>query len=355
MKPREGKAAEKAAPGAERTRLAGRKSVLTLAEVARLAQVSEITASRVLRDEGYVSEATRAKVKQAAELIGYVPNRIAGSLASARSDVVGVILPSLTNIVFPEVLRGIHDGVAGTDLQPVLGITDYDPDTEEKLIRSLLSWKPAAMIVAGFDHTSAARLMLDRSGIRIAEIMDVDPNPIDLAVGFSNRRAGMEIGRYLLGRNYRRFGYVGHDWSADLRAKRRYEGLCEALALAGLGVVAQTIAQSPSSALCGAAMTAQLLERAPEVDCIVFSNDDMAFGGLFHCMKAGVAVPEKVAVFGFNGLEIGEALPKPLSTMRSNRFEMGRTAIRKILESIDRRPGPSVVDTGFEIVPGATA
>ena len=67
-----------------------------------------------------------------------MPNRIAGSLASARSDVVCVILPSLTNIVFPEVLRGIHDGVEGTDLQPVLGITDYDPATEEKLVRSLL-------------------------------------------------------------------------------------------------------------------------------------------------------------------------------------------------------------------------
>ena len=156
------------------------------------------------------------------------------------------------------------------------------------------------MIVAGFDHTPAARLV-ERSGIRIAEIMDVDPNSIDLAVGFSNRRAGHEIGHYLLARGYRRFGYVGHDWSADLRARRRYDGLCEALALAGLGIVEQAIAQSPSSAVCGTAMTAELLERAPNVDCIVFSNDDMAFGGLFHCMKAGIAVPGQVAVFGFNG------------------------------------------------------
>ena len=339
----------------ERKRLPGRKSALTLSEVARLAQVSEITASRVFRDNGYVSEATRARVKKAAELIGYVPNRIAGSLASARSNVVGVILPSLTNIVFPEVLRGVHAGIAGAELQPLLGITDYDPAAEERLIRSLLSWKPAAIIVAGFDHTPAARLMLERSGVRVAEIMDVDATPIDLAVGFSNRRAGVEIGRYLIGRGYRRFGYVGHDWRADLRARRRYDGLCEALQMSGLGVVAHAIAQSPSSAPSGAAMTAQLLSEAPDVDCIVFSNDDMAFGGLFHCMKAGVAVPEKVAVFGFNGLEIGEALPKPLSTVRSNRFEMGRAAILKLMDSIDERPGPQVVDTGFQIVPGATA
>lgn len=339
----------------ERVRLPERKSRVTLAEVAKLANVAEITVSRCLRNDGQVSEDTRRRVLEAANLVGYVPNRIAGSLASARSNVIGVIIPSLTNIVFPEVLRGIHIGVKGTNLQPVLGITNYNIETEEELIRSLLSWKPAAMIITGFDHTAAARLMLERSGIRIAELMDIDPKPIDIAVGFSNHTVGMEIGRHLIAKGYKRFGYVGHDWNSDKRARLRYDGLVEVLARAGLTVIEHAIDTGPSSAPSGSAMTALLLKKAPDIDCIVFSNDDMALGGFFHCMKEGLRVPEDVAIFGFNGLEIGEALPKQLSTVKSNRYLVGKSAVETIMRSLDERPQPQVIDTGFEIISGETA
>lgn len=323
--------------------------------MAKLADVSEITVSRALRKEGQVAEDTRIKVKAAADLIGYVPNRIAGSLASARSNVVGVIVPSFSNIVFPEVLRGIHAAVQDSSFQPVVGVTDYNIETEETLVRSLLAWKPAAMILAGFDHTDTTRQMLKRSGIRIAELMDIGAEPIDIAVGFSHRRAGFDIGRHLIERGYRHFGYVGHDWVADRRARVRYEGLVEALAKSGLTIVEHAIAEGPSSTAAGSAMTAQLLDKSPRVDVAVFSNDDMALGGIFHCLKAGVAVPETLAIFGFNGLEIGDALPKPLSTLRSNRFLIGKLAVEKIFESLDERLGPLVVDTGYEIVAGETA
>ena len=295
------------------------------------------------------------RVKEAADLIGYVPNRIAGSLASARSNVIGVIIPSLSNIVFPDVLRGIHSAVSGSSVQPVLGVTDYDINTEEALVRSLLAWKPAAIVLAGFDHTDATRQMLKRSGIRVAELMDIGPEPIDIAVGFSHRSAGFDIGRHLIARGYRRFGYVGHDWVADRRARLRYQGLVEALATSGLTMVGQALAEGPSSASAGNAMTAQLLQTSPGVDVAVFSNDDMALGGIFHCLRAGIAVPETLAIFGFNGLEIGDALPKRLSTLRSNRYLIGKTAVEKIFESLDERVGPIVVDTGYEIVIGETA
>ncbi len=339
----------------ERTRLPNRKSRVTLAEVAKLSDVSEITVSRALRDDGQVTQETRAKVKAAADLIGYVPNRIAGSLASARSNVIGVIMPSFSNIVFPEVLRGIHAAVEGSSFQPVVGITDYNINIEETLVRSLLSWKPAAMILAGFDHTDATRQMLKRSGIRIAELMDTGAEPIDIAVGFSHRRAGFDIGRHLIARGYRHFGYVGHDWSADRRARLRYDGIVEALAASGLTLKGKALAEGPSSTAAGREMTARLLETSPNIDVAVFSNDDMALGGVFHCLKAGVAVPETLAIFGFNGLEIGDALPKRLSTLRSNRFLIGKTAVETILQSLDERLGPMVIDTGYEIVIGETA
>ena len=328
---------------------------ITLSDVARRAGVSEITVSRVLREVGPLAEATRARVRAAVEEMGYVPNRLAGTLASAVSGLVGVSVPSLSNIVFPEVLRGIHAGLEASGRQAVIGITDYDLTTEEKLVGSLLAWKPAAMIVVGSDHTAVTSRRLRQSGIRVAELMDSDAAPIDLAVGMSHRGAGHASGTHLLARGYRRFGYVGHDWTADRRARVRYEGLRAALGEAGLDLAAEQFSPGGSSTEAGRVALAQLLAARPDVDVVVFSNDDMAVGGVFHCMAAGLRPKADIGLFGFNGLDIGQALPQPLSTVRSNRYLIGRLAAEKILTQRERPEGGEVIDTGFEICEGATA
>ncbi len=331
------------------------RTAVTLADVAKIAGVSEITVSRILRNSGPISEHSRAKVMSAVEQVGYVPNRIAGALASSTSNLMGVVIPSLFNIVFPEVLNGVHAALASSGFQAVVGVTDYDLETEERLVRSLLAWQPRAMIIAGFDHTAATRRMLQLSQIRIAELMDIDAEPIDIAIGLSHRAAGHAIGRYLIGRGYRRFGYVGHDWTMDRRAHTRWAGLCAALAEAGLSLIDQELFDGPSSTSTGRAMLSTLLARTPSLQVVVFSNDDMAVGGVFHCYAAGIVPKQDLGLFGFNGLEIGQSLPLPLSTVRSNRYLIGKIAVETILQGSERPATPIIVDTGYEILPGATA
>jgi LacI family gluconate utilization system Gnt-I transcriptional repressor len=326
-----------------------------LTNVAGLAGVSEITVSRVVRNKGPIAEQTRARVLSAIDALGYVPNRAAGSLASAGSMLIGVVLPSLSNIVFPEVLNGIHAALSSTPYRPLIGVTNYDLDAEQSLVSSLLAWKPAAIILTGADHTEATLRMLAGSPIRVAELMDIDCAPIDIAVGLSHRRAGYDAGRHLISRGYRRFGYVGHDWQADRRARLRYDGLCAALSEAGLSMVAENRRDGPSSTLAGRQTLQALLETAPALDVVVFSNDDMAVGGVFHCLAAGIAIREQLGLFGFNGLEIGQALPLPLSTVRSNRFLIGKSAVERLLASPERAVDEQIVDTGYQIVEGATA
>lgn len=335
-------------------RLPGKKSKVTLREVALRAEVSESTVSRIMRNQELVAEATRDKVMGAVRALGYVPNRIAGSLASLDSCLVGVVIPSLSNIVFPEVLQGINTGLKTSNYQAVISISDYDIDREEALVRGILAWQPAAILITGFDHTVASRRMLDQSGVRVVEMMDIDSAPIDIAVGMSHRKAGIATGRHLISLGYRRFAYVGHDWTADRRARLRYDGLCEALAEAGLSIMAHAISDGPSSVATGREQTAQLCAKS-RVDVAVYSNDDMAVGGVFHCLAAGISVPGDLAIFGFNGLDIGRELPQPLSTMRSNRFLIGQKAIEAILQTPDRPESPTIIDTGFEIFAGATA
>ena len=171
---------------------------LTLRDVSEASGVSEMTVSRVLRNRGDVSAATREKVLKAAKELGYVPNKIAGALASQRVNLVAVIIPSLSNMVFPEVLGGISEVLETTDLQPVVGVTDYLPEKEEKVLYEMLSWRPSGVIIAGLEHSDAAKAMLRSAGIPVVEIMDVDGKPVDSMVGISHRRAGREMAKAIL-------------------------------------------------------------------------------------------------------------------------------------------------------------
>lgn len=339
----------------QRQRLTDRKSKVTVSDVARLAEVSDSTVSRIMRGHGLVAEATREKVMATVRALGYVPNRIAGSLASLDSRLVGVVIPSLSNIVFPEILQGINAGLAGTNRQSVISVTDYDLDKEEVVVRNLLAWQPAAVLIAGSTHTEATQRMLENSGVRVVEFMEIDHKPIDAAVGFSHLSAGKAAVRHLLQRGYRRFGYVGYGGTQDLRALMRYQGMRVALAEAGLTFQAEVVSEGQTTVAKGRAQTAEICTRASGLDVLTFSNDDMAVGGLFHCMSAGIRVPQDLALFGFNGLDIGRAMPQPLSTIRANRFEIGQRAVEVCLSGEARPDPPISIDTGFEIFEGATA
>lgn len=332
-----------------------RSRAITLYDVAQAAGVSEITVSRVLRARGAISEKTRQRVMEAVRETGYVHNKLAGSLASSRSNLVGVVLPSLSNSVFPEVMAGINAALTSSGFQPVVGVTGYDMASEEDIVRSMLAWKPAAMIISGLDHTRTTRRLLDDSSVRVIEIMDAGGRPIDVAIGLSHRDAGMETAQHLLQRGYRRFGYIGHDLTKDTRAGQRHQGLLQFLSRQGLAVPTEYYVEGPSSIEGGRYALQTLLSKHDDIDVVVFSNDDMAVGGVFHCFSAGITPGSDLGIFGFNGLDIGQSLPRPLSTIKSNRHSIGQIAVETFMQQPERPATSTIIDTGFAIIQGETA
>ncbi|OHV79725.1 LacI family DNA-binding transcriptional regulator [Ensifer sp. LCM 4579] len=328
-----------------------RLAPITLAEVAEAAGVGESTVSRVLRNEGSFSRKARDRVMEAVERLGYVPNRIAGTLASTGSRLVAFVIPSLSNIVFPDLLRGASGVLEANQHQAVFAVTDYDPGREEALVAAMLAWRPTAVMLAGFEHNEGTRKMLRASGRRVVEVLDVDGEPVDIAIGFSNRAAGQESAAFLLKRGYRRIGYVGHDLERDTRAGKRYESFCAALHTAGFPLVDRQINAGASSVESGRQGLGQLLARSPGLDAVYFSNDDMAIGGYFHCLARGISIPSQLAIFGYNGLDIGRATPQPLSTIRTPRVMTGQVAAELVVSNAPSQ----VVDLGFELIEGATA
>ncbi len=324
---------------------------VTLAQVAEAAGVGESTVSRVLRNHGSFSGKTKDRVMSAVERLGYVPNRIAGTLASTGSRLVAFVIPSLSNIVFADVLRGASGTLEENQHQAVFAVTDYDLEREEALVASMLAWRPAAVMLAGYEHSERTIKMLRAANCRVVELLDVDGIALDLAVGFSNRAAGRESADFLLKRGYRRIGYVGHDLDRDTRAGKRYSSFCETLSANGVPLVDQEIHLGASSVENGRLALDQLLARTPHLDAVYFSNDDMALGGYFHCLAHRIAIPSQLAIFGYNGLDIGRVMPQALSTIRTPRVATGQVAAQLIVDNVP----PRVVDLGFELIEGATA
>ncbi|MBS1164522.1 MAG: transcriptional regulator, LacI family [Proteobacteria bacterium] len=323
---------------------------ITLADVAREAGVGESTVSRVLRGKGSVSDEARQRVLQTVRRLGYVPNRIAGTLASTGSRLVALVIPSITNIVFADVLSGASPTLTGAGYQAVFAVTDYDPKAEEDLIESMLAWRPSGLIVAGLEHTPRAFAMMRGAGIRIAEILDTDAEGIDIVVGYSNLDAGRASARFLASRGKRRIGYVGHDLARDKRGAKRYQGFCQALAGLGMHVADAEIVPALSSIELGRNGLAVLLDRTPDLDAVYFANDDLALGGLFHCMAKGISVPGQLALMGYNGLDVARLAPQPLATIRTPRRLIGEMAARLVCS--DEPSG--IYDVGFELIEGAT-
>ncbi len=317
---------------------------LTLRDVSEASGVSEMTVSRVLRNRGDVSDTTRERVLEAARSLGYVPNKIAGALASQRVNLVGVIIPSLSNMVFPEVMTGISEVLEDTGLQPVVGVSNYDADREERVIYEMLSWRPSGIILAGVEHSDASRAMLAQAGIPVVEIMDTDGTPVVSAVGISHYRAGRKMAEAIIGAGYRRIAFLGtHMPVADHRARKRLDGFEEALSRAGLSIVDREYYTGGSSLLKGREMTETLLKRSPDVDFLYYSNDMIGAGGLLWCLDHGIDVPGKLGLAGFNGMELLDGLPRKLATMDACRLEIGRRAAEIIAGK--RSPGaPEIIE-----------
>lgn len=308
---------------------------LTLRDVSEASGVSEMTVSRVLRGRGDVSATTREKVLKVAKELGYVPNKIAGALASQRVNLIAVIIPSMSNMVFPEVMTGINEALEDTEFQAVVGITDYLPKKEEKVLFQMISWRPSGVIIAGLEHTEVSRQMMIASGIPVVEIMDIDGTPIDCAVGISHRRAGRKMAEAIIKAGYKKIGFLGTKMPLDHRARKRFEGFTESLAKSGIEIADQEFYSGGSALAKGRDMTHEMLERNPDLDFLYYSNDMISAGGLLYLLEQGANIPDKIGLAGFNGVELLKGLPIELATMDACRKEIGYKAAEIIRSRLD--------------------
>lgn len=309
------------------TRTTGRP---TLNEVARLAGVSPITASRALRGISTVATELVEKVQKAAAELSYVVNPAARALASAQSQSVVVLVPSLSNLLFIETLEAIHQVLRPKGFEVLIGNTHYSRDEEEDLLRNYMAYQPRGLLLTGFDRTESARRMVESSNVPCVYMMDLDPGAGLNCVGFSQLNAGETAAAHLISRGRKRLAYIGAQ--LDQRTLLRGEGFRRALQQAGLYDPAlEVLTPRPSSLGLGGELFLQLLASHPDVDAIFFGNDDLAQGALLEALRHGIKVPEQISVLGFNDLPSSSFMVPRLSSISTPREAIGRRAAEHLL------------------------
>ncbi|KPC53320.1 LacI family DNA-binding transcriptional regulator [Amantichitinum ursilacus] len=321
----------------------------TLHDVAAQVGVSAITVSRALNTPERVSEAVRERILAAVDALGYVPNRSARTLVSSRSQTVVVLIPSLSNTVFIDTLAGINDVLDPHHYQILIGNTGYDDAREERLLRTYLSHAPDGILLTGLRQSDGMRTWLDKLHIPVVHMMGLDPQAQRYCVGFSQQAAGAALTQHLLQRGYRNVAFFGA--RLDERVMQRAAGYRQALQEAGIyREDLEWLTPEHSGIGLGASMIAKALQQRPEIDAVFCCNDDLALGVLTYCQRNGIAVPQRLAVAGFNDLD-GAAWATPtLTTIRTPRYDIGHAAASMLLDLMSgNTPAEPMQDLSFTL------
>lgn len=318
-------------------------------DVAAAAGVSLMTVSRALREPERLSEPTRERVLQTVQRLGYVPNRIAANLASNRSTVVGQIVPGIQNSLYAETVKGTADVLRTVGLHLIIADSGYSLQEEEALIATFLAQRVCGLILHNTDHTPRAMQMLARAGIPVIETGDLPDSAIDMAVSYSNFEAARAMTLHLAARGYRHIGLVCLDTTINRRALERQRGYLAALKSLGRRKDPLLIAEVQPGLTAGAHAMVDMMTRQPEVDAIFFAGDVLAIGALFEAQRRGWKVPERIAMAGFDDLDIMQHTVPRLTCLKLPRREIGRRSAEALIERLRGRPEAVRLDLGFEV------
>ncbi|HEX4767732.1 MAG TPA: LacI family DNA-binding transcriptional regulator [Lichenihabitans sp.] len=329
---------------------AGRR--LGMKEIARRAGVAPMTVSRALTAPAKVSPDTRQRILAVIERDGFIRNQLASGMRSGRT-IVGTMVPPLINSGIAEQVQGMADACRETGYQLQLLQGDFSVAAEEDAaIRALLGWQPAGLILQAFVQSAAARQLLAGAEVAVVEISEVrGREPIDMAVGVSNFDAAHAMTSHLHAKGYRRIGFVSTPVHGNDRLQQRRIGYRQALADQGLVYPAELEVEVPITPAGGAEAVRVLTARDPALDVIFCSSDTLAIGAVQECHRRGWAVPGRLAIAGYGDMDLAAQLYPTLTTVRVDRYGMGRRAVTQLLRRLKGDPNVEpVLRLGFEIV-----
>lgn len=327
---------------------------VTMEVVGRMAGVSQVTVSRALSNPSKVSPETLARIQEAIAVTGFVPNALAGALASRKSMLVSVLVPSITNIVYSSMLATFSEVMRSRGYQILLTETGFGTEEEDAAVEAHLSRRPDALLLTGVHHSQRTRQRLLGAAIPVVEMWDITDTPIDLCVGFSHADAGRAVADFAHEGGYARAAGIA---ASDERAGRRLTAFAERFRQLTGSRDVPVLRAARGSLQHGRALLAELIDRHGfSGGLVACSSDVLAHGVLIEAAARGLTVPGDLGVVGFGDQELAAAVEPGLTTVRVNREELGRAAAQAVLDRIaGATPDRRVIDVGFSMVRRASA
>lgn len=311
-----------------------KSSAPTIYDVAREAGVSYSTVSRALTGYEFVKPSTREKVLRAAEKLGYVPNQQARGLAGGRSNLIGVLVPALSNDYVGEILRGIDEELTKSDYNLILYTTHRHNGKEAAYVATILNGAAEGLLLVvpmiSNSYLDALReqdfpyVLIDRS----------DGADQSSAVISTNWQGAYEATQYLIELGHRRIGFIAGLPGLN-SATERWEGYAAALSAHGIPMDSQLVAQGAFREKIGYSAAESLL-ALPELPTAIFASNDLsALGAISAIRQRGLRIPEDISVIGFDDIPQASLIYPRLTTIRQPLDQMGREAVTLLLEQIE--------------------
>ena len=336
------------------------RNPVTIRDVARLAEVHPGTVSRALNEQtrALVNEETAARVLRAADELGYRPNPIARGLKTNRSFTIGVLIPDLTNPLFPPIVRGIEDRLAQAGYTPLIVNTDNDPERERRHLEAMLARQVDGLIAATARLDAEPLAQAAAGGTPLVLVNRSFEDGSVAAVTVDDRRGSALAVEHVAGLGHRLIGHVAGPQNVST-GHQRYQGFLGAMAAAGLEARPEHVSFSASFTEAeGARACAEILAHEPRVTAIVAANDRLAMGCYDALADEGLQCPGDVSVVGFNDMPFIERFNPPLTSVRVPQREIGTAAAEILLAQLTEDEPPPAAELLLEptlVVRGSTA
>ena len=322
-------------------------------EIAKRAGVSLGTVSHVLNNTAKVSESRRTRVLQAVQAAGYQPSQLARGLRRDTTNMIGMIIPDITNPFFPAVVRGAEDVAFSNGYRLILCNTDNDHSKELVHLNELRTYLPAGLIVipSNFSDLSAQAESYRRAGTGVVCIDRLPNNWTGDSVTANNEEGAYVATRYLLQAGHTKLATI--TGPLDLtNSKERLVGFKRAMREAKLDLAPEYVQETSFDKQGGHSKTLILLRLIPQPTAIFAGNDMIALGALLAIREAGLRCPEDISLIGFDDLDLADTTNPSLSSVSQSGYQLGTTAARILLDRLEGDKGPArhiILETSLKI------
>lgn len=325
----------------------------TLDDVARAAGVSTATVSRCLNSPNQVIPATRQRVMEAVQSLGYTPDFGGRALASRRTNTVGAIIPTMENAIFARGLQSFQEALTKAGKTLLVASSGYDPAREREQMEALIGRGADGLLLIGSARPDSSIEYLNRRGVPYVGAWNLGGSD-GYFVGFDNAAAAAKLTEMVIAKGHRRIAMIGGISEMNDRAAARILGVRQSIAAAGIGDGSLRVIEAPYAFQDGADAFGALMETSPRPTAVMCGNDVLAVGAMQKAREMGLRVPQDVSITGFDDIDISAVVDPGLTTVRVPHRRMGEAAADMLLRLINKETVERQVEIPTAIIERGT-